>query len=546
MRNANHLKLGKDAFQQRAWGDAYHHLSVADEALPLNQADLKLLANAAYLSGKSSESIDLWSRLHSSCLDGENIQDAIYCAFRIGFELYHQGEYARGGGWFARANTLLEDCPSTSVEHGYLLLPEALQCLNQEEANRALALFEQAGRIGAHFRDSDLIALTQLGRGQALVRLGDAKAGMLLLDEAMAAVDSGDISPIFEGIIYCAVIETCMENFDLKRAHEWTGVLTAWCNDQPQLVPFRGECLVRRAEIMLLRGNWSEGMETISNATQLLTKSISFPATGAAFYQLGEMHRLRGEVQEAEQAFREALQWGRKINPGLSLLRLAQGQQLVAKTSIEVALKEAKTLKERCGLLPACVEIMLAIGATQEAEKAADELVDIGNTLEVPIVTAWAEKCKGMTLQYEMRCVEALNCFKNAHIIFSELGAPYEIAKVRVQIGRIYQALGDKEGGAMEFEAAKSIFQRLKAVPDVNSVASLLKKDISAYSQSGLSRREMEVLVEIAGGLTNKAIAEKLFISERTVERHVSNIFVKLNVSSRSAITAFAYTHQLI
>lgn len=546
MINVNHLELGKSAFQQRAWGDAYHHLSEADETLSLGVEDLKLLATAAYLSGKSSQSLEVWSRLHSICLENENTERAVYCAFQIGFALYHQGEYARGGGWFARANTLLNECASNCVERGYLLLPVALQYLNEEDADNSLATFEQAGQIGYHFRDSDLIALTQLGRGQALVRLRDVKSGMLLLDEAMAAVDSGVISPVFEGIIYCAVIETCMEHFDLKRAHEWTKVLTLWCDAQPQLTPFRGECLVRRAEIMQLQGNWSEGLEEISRAIKLLTKSIAFPATGAAFYQLGEMYRLKGEFMKAEDAYREALQWGRKMNPGLSLLRLAQGQHWVAKNSIEIALNEAETLRERCRLLPAYIEIMLTIGAPQEAVKAADSMVSIGNAFKVPIVAAWAAKYKGITLQHEKRYDEAMSNLKNAHKIFAELGAPYEIAKVRVQIGKIYQGLGDQAGGVMEFEAARSTFERLGAVPDVNFVDSLLVKYKSTKNHGGLSRREMEVLAKVASGLTNKAIAEELFISERTVERHVSNIFVKLNVSSRSAIAAYAYTHQLI
>lgn len=545
MINKKTLERGREAFRQRAWQDAYNQLSDADMESPLDVEDLELLATAAYLTGNLAESNGIWSRTHTLYLKGGNTERAVRCAFQIGFALFHKGDYARGGGWIARARSLLDECPVGCVEEGYLLLPLALQSLREENPKRALATFEQAGQIGDRFRDRDLKTLSRLGRGQALVRLEEARAGVALLDEAMAAVDAGEISPIFAGIIYCAVIETCLEIFDLNRAHQWTEALSEWCDAQPQLIPFRGECLVRRSVVMQLHGEWSQAIEEANKATEFLTKSISEPGTSAAFYQFGELHRLRGGFEKAEEAYRQAIQWGQKTNPGLALLRLAQGHINTAKTSIESVIKETTNPKNRLSILTAYIEIMLATNNPQRARQAADELVDIANGLNAALLKALATKEDGAVLLYEGETQKALVKLRNAWSIFEELAAPYEIARIRVLIGKAYQALGDMDTAKMEFEAAKSTFRQLGAIPDISRVDSFLTTKRTGNSHR-LSHRELEVLRQVAQGLTNKAIADELFISERTVERHVSNIFTKLDVSSRSAVTAYAYEHQLI
>lgn len=431
------------------------------------------------------------------------------------------------------------------MEEGYLLLPLALQSLNKEDAKRSLAIFEQAGQIGDRFKDRDLMTLTRLGRGQALIHLKETQSGLALLDEAMAAVDSGEISPVFVGIIYCAVIETCLGIFDLNRAHQWTKALSDWCAAQPQLIPFRGECLVRRSEIMQMHGKWTRAINEACKATEFLTKSIAKPATSAAFYQYSELLRLRGEIEKAEEAYRQAIQWGQKLNPGLALLRLAQGKINTAKRSIESAKKEATNLKNRSRILPAYIEIMLAANDLHLARQAADELVDVANDLNAALINALAAKGDGAVLLYEGETQKALIKLREACTIFEQLMTPYEVARVRVLIGKTYQEFRDIETARMEFEAARSAFHKLGATPDIMRVDALLKVKRSS-NQHGLSPRELEVVHQIAQGLTNKAIADELFISKRTVERHIRNIFNKLNVSSRSAVTAYAYEHQLI
>lgn len=544
MKNDKLIESGRKAFQQRAWEDAYQLLSDADNESPLSSKNLELLAAAAYLIGKSSESNDIWSRAHISYLKDGYIERAVGCAFCVGLAFLYKGDYARAGGWFGRASTLIGEILSNCVEEGYLLLPVALQVL-EEDAQTSLATFEKAGQIADRFKDRDLMALTRLGRGQALVRLGEVQAGEALLDEAMAAVDSGEISPIYVGVIYCTVIETCFEVYDISRANQWTEALNEWCAAQPQLLPFRGECLVRRSELMQLHGKWPKAIDEVCKATEFLTKYAAKPATGAAYYQFGELLRLRGEFEKAEEAYRQAVQWGQQVNPGLSLLRLAQGKVSTAKKSIEIAIKEATNLKNRSLILPAYVEIMLAANDPDLARQAADELIEIANSLDAPLINALAAQGDGAVLLHEGETQKALIKLRSACTVFEELTVPYKIARTRVLLGNFYQSLGDVDTAKMEFDAARFIFCQLGAIPDIVHVDALLKARHSD-NQHGLSPRELEVVRQIAQGLTNKAIADELFISERTVERHVSNIFNKLNVSSRSAITAYAYEHQLM
>ena len=205
---------------------------------------------------------------------------------------------APASGWLARAERILDDTSIDSVVRGYLLIPAAIQRVVQGDPEAAHGLFARANDIANRFNDRDLATLACHGRGRALMHLGQVAEGVALLDEAMAAVIAGDVSPILAGDIYCSVLEACHETFDLRRAHEWTTSLSQWCATQPDLVRYRGECLLYRAEVEQLRGRWNEAAEDARHACTLLA---SRPMAGGAFYRLGEVHRLRGEYPEAEQ-----------------------------------------------------------------------------------------------------------------------------------------------------------------------------------------------------------------------------------------------------
>jgi len=538
------LHAGRTAFLQSGWADAYAQLSLADKESPLQGDDLELLAVASYLLGKFSESHDIWSRAHNEHLNTGDIRCAARCAFWLGFTLLNAGESARGGGWIGRARRLLDEAQLDCAEQGYLLLPAALRLLGEGDARGALDIFDHAGAIGDRFQDTDLMTLTRLGRGQSLIQLGEAHQGLDLLDEAMAAVDSGIISPVVVGIIYCAVIEACLEIFDLRRAHEWTEALSDWCASQPDLVPFRGQCLIRRSEIMQLHGEWPDAMEEANRASELLSTTRGDSAAGAAFYQLGELYRLRGDFLNAEEAYRQAGNWRRSPQPGLALLRLAQSQVDTAKISIHRALEDSKTPKARTRILPAYVEIMIEAKELPKARAAADELIKLGLDMDAPLLQALAAQADGAVLLSQGETTLALDRLHHALAIWNRLAAPYECARVRFLIGKASDEIGDKETMKMEFEGARLTFRQLKAQPDIDRVDALMRNK-KTRKNHGLTSRELQVLRSIATGKTNKTIAAELFVSERTVDRHVSNILSKLNLPSRAAATAFAYEHGL-
>lgn len=539
------LDRGRKLFTRQAWREACEELTTADRAGPLGPEDLERLAMAAYLVGRDAESADAWARAHYEYLERGATARAARCAFWLAFGLLNRGERARGGGWIARARRLLDDHPHECVEQGYLLLPLALRHISEGDNEGAYRTFGQAVEIGERFRDPDLVALGRHGRGRALIRLGKIPEGVALLDEAMVAVEAGDVSPIVIGDVYCSVIEGCQEIYDLRRAQEWTAALSRWCESQPDLVPYRGQCRVRRAEILQLHGAWSDALDEAERACDWLCRPPGQPAAGAAFYQKAELHRLRGELAEAEEAYRRASKWGRKPQPGLALLRLAQGRIDAAETAIRRVVDEAREPRVRSRVLPAQVEILVAGGDTPAARAAAQELSQIAADLDAPFVYAVSAHATGAVLLEEGDPRAGLDSLRRASAIWEELEAPYETARTRVLIAHACRALGDVDTAKLELDAAREIFQELGATPDVARLDSLGRR-ASPRKPHGLTPRELEVLRVVAAGATNKGIAARLSISERTVERHVSNIFVKLGVSSRSAATAYAYEHGLV
>jgi len=539
------LERGRRAYAQRSWRKACTALADAERTRPLDADDLLRLAAATYLTGRPADSVDVWTRAHQAFLERADVEGAARAAFWLASCLFNTGERARGAAWVARAQALLDETRRDCVEAGFLLLPAGLERLSRGDAAGAYETFSRAAEIGGRFGNADLAALARHSRGRVLIRLGRLEEGIRLLDEAIAAVEAGDVSALAAGDVYCSVIEGCFEIFDLRRAQEWTAALTRWCDAQPDLLPYTGQCLIRRAEVLHLRGHWAEAAEAARRACERLTTPAAQPASGAAFYQCGEMHRLRGEFGDAEAAYRQAGARGRSPQPGLALLRLAQGRAAQAASAIRLALDEARSSSGRARVLPAAVEILLEARDVDGAREAAAELARIAGELGSPLLRALAEGAHGAIRLAEGEARDALNHLRRACAGLQEdVDAPYEAARVRARIGEACAGLGDSDAAAIEFDAARRTFARLGARPDLAYVKTFA--DRTARHPSGLSAREAEVLRLIAAGRSNRAIARTLGISERTVERHVSNIFVKLDVSSRAAATAYAYEHQLV
>jgi len=533
MNRTERLEHGRRAFERCAWADAYTHLTVAGSDDP---ADLEQLATAAYLSGHDEESASAWIRAHQSWLHRNDHEAAVRCAFWLGFGLVQRGQVAQGGGWLARARTLVDQHGLDCVEQGYLLLPEALMALGGGDDVGALDCFTRASALAQRFGDSDLAALGALGRGEVLLRVGRGPEGMRLFDEAMVLVTAGETSAVVSGVVYCAVIDSCQQASDLRRAREWTAALDRWCAEQPGLVPYRGQCLVHRAQILQLQGHWDDALSQARRACELLTHP-PHPAIGMAYYELGEMHRLRGRHADAEAAYRQAHGHGHLPHPGLALLRLAEGRTDAAITAIERALDEAADEVTRGRLLPACVEIMLAAGRVGEARTAADALGALA-ARGAALLGAKAAHAEGAVLLAEGDPRAAVGRLGVAIRAWQEAEAPYEVARVRVLLAEACRALGDHDSAALETNAMREVFSRLGAAADLARLRRGAELPVTA--------RELEVLRLVAAGRTNREIATALVISERTVERHLGNIFTKLGVPNRAAATAYAFDRGLV
>jgi DNA-binding CsgD family transcriptional regulator len=536
------VQLGREAFARRAWGDARALLGSGGR---LGVEDLERLAIAAHLVGLDDESAQAWARAHGEHVRLGDPDRAARCAFWLGLALLLRGDVAQADGWLARGERLVEQNGLNGAGRGLLLLPQFFITLDRGDHARAQDLAAEIADIARRVDDADLFAFGLLARGQATLALGQTSRGVKLLDEAMVTVTSGEVSPIATGIVYCAVIETCMDLGDLRRATEWTGALHRWCATQPDLVPYRGQCLVHRSQILQASGAWAEAVTEAERARRRLSDPLH-PALGLALYQRGELHRLRGELAEAERAYRAASEQGREPAPGFALLRLAQGSVEAAVAAVRRMLEESRGRSTRPVILAAAVEIQLAAGQVEAARTAGQELVEVAGAVGTPLLRALADYAVGTVLLADDDAPAALPALRRACAGWRELDMPHDAARTRVQIAVACRALGDSDAADLEINAARVTFERLGAGPDLARVAELARKLRIRGRSSVLTAREREVLRLVAAGDTNREIAITLGISEHTVARHLQNIFAKLALPSRAAATAYAYEHGLV
>ena len=545
MDSLSQLEHGREAYRRRAWSDAFTALSAADRAGTLTADDLWLLAMAAFLTGREDAFLETLERAHHRHLEEGSSRRAASCAFWLGMQLAESGAIGRASGWMGRATRLIEREDADCVERGYLLLASSRQQLVGGDFEAAFRVAGDAAKVGQGFGDVDLLALALHLQGIALLSQTRIEEGLALLDEAMVAVATDELSPQVTGLIYCSAIGACRRFHALSRAHEWTAALFAWCEQQPDLIAYSGECMVYRSEILQLHGAWTAALEEARRACERFEQSAAPQAAGAALYRQGELHRLRGDLAAAEAAYRDARQAGHGAQPGLALLRLAQHKSDAAAAGIRRALAEIGDPLRRTALLPAHIEIMLAIGERDEARSACRELEQTGEIYRTALLTTLVAHARGAIELAEGGATAALVPLREAWHGWQTMDAPYEAARVRVLLALACRSLGDTESAALELEVARAAFERLGAGPDAARVASLQGSN-ATHRPHGLTPRELEVLASVATGRTNREIAGELFISEKTVARHVSNIFMKLGLSSRAAATAFAYEHDLL
>lgn len=545
------LLRGRACYERGEWNDAFELLALEDESQPLDLADLHRLAGSAGLTARDEHMLAAQERLYHAYLESDQNLAAARAAFWIGFRLFARGEPARASGWLTRAQHLIEQHAQDCVEQGYLLLPAAQRHINSGELEQALECAQRAGAIGERFAERDLIAFARNLQGRALIALGRVDQGLTMLDESMVAATSGELSPIVTGIVYCSSIVSCHRVFAFDRVREWTLALSQWCAAHPQLGMFTGHCLVHRAEVMELAGSWAEAVEEARRAVQRCVRDIERDAAGRAHYLQAEIHRVRGEFDLAESAYREASRCGFEPQPGLALLRLAQGDVDAAASASRRMIAATREHLARTRFLPAHVEIMLAKGDVDEARAASRELDEAAAKLNTDVLSAIAAHAAGSVNLATGNAQAVIEPVRRAFEFWQQLGAPYLAARLRVLLARACAALSDIEGARLELECAFEVLERLGARPDIAAIESLIVSlddlvKVAPRRICGLTERELEVLRLIASGKTNKAIARELSLSEKTVDRHVSNIFAKTDVNSRAAATAFAYERKLV
>jgi len=539
------LQRGREAHDRQDWTEAYAALAEADRSTPLDAEDLDRLATAAALIGLDDASDAARTRAFQRFLDrGDSRRAAASALWRLLSISEKKHRQAEIGGWLARAERLLAGDAGDSVARGFLLCLGGRRKAGEGDLPGAHADFTDARAIGERLQHADLTALARHAEGRAMLWQQQTAAGMACLDEVMVAVSAGEIGPIVTGIVYCSVLSACHDLFDQRRAQEWTDAMTSWCAAHPDMVPFRGECLVRRSELLQLHGAWDDASAEARRACERLAAGDP-TESAAAFYQHAELCRVRGDFDAAEEGYRQASRAGRRPQPGLALLRLAQGDTAAADAAIRSALHETKGPRARAQVLHAAVDILLASADVAAARAAAGELAELGRRVGAPELRAAASQTAGAIALAAGQPRDAVGPLREAWELWQDVPAPYEVARVRALIGSAYAALGDDEGARMEIDAAVEVFEQLGARPDVERMVALQPAPAAAPS-SGLTGREVEVLRQIAAGKTNRAIAAELSISEKTVARHISNIFTKLDLSSRSAATAYAYEHKMI
>jgi DNA-binding NarL/FixJ family response regulator len=536
----SHLEHGRHSYGRRAWGDAYDAFRTADQVTPLDVEDLDRLATAAYLTGRYVEYQQILERLYRMHIESGDPARAARCAFWLSRTFLVQGEQGQSKAWTARGQRLVEggDC----AECGYLAVAVAEQQLRDGQPEAAYGTAGQALGMGESFRDADLTALARHAQGRALIQRGDVAAGLRCLDETMLALVAGELAPTMT-YLYCSVIDTCQQVYALARAREWTSAFSRVCEQQPDMAAFTGICLVHRAEILQRQGAWAEALEEARRACDRAQRAERTPP-GAGLYQQAEIHRLRGDFAKAEDAYRAASDLGFEPQPGLALLRLAQGHTDAACATIRRLTSATSDRVRRASILPAHLDIMLACDDLEAARRARDELRELARAFDTDVLRAVVAQADGAIALEEGHADAAIDPLRCALHFWQTLDAPYEAVRVRVLIGQACRALGDDEAAVLEEQAARRVFERLGARPDLARIDAPRRR-LPPASRAVLTARELHVLRLITTGRTNKEIARELSLSERTIDRHVTNILTKLDVRSRTAATTYAFDHKL-
>jgi DNA-binding CsgD family transcriptional regulator len=539
------VSRARELHQLARWDDACREFLAADAADELKVEDLELLAEAAQLVGRHDAAVSALERAFTLRASAADLPAAATAAFWLYSEFLYAGEFAHASGWMSRLRDLAERL-AADEEPGWLFIAAAHRCIGERRYDDARAVVAGALTQGRERGDVDLETFAILLTARSLLLAGRLDEGLTRMDDAMLRVTGGQTSPRMSSLLYCAAIGTCeQEAWELARAQEWARALERWMASLPTLFggAFLDNCRVYRAALKRRRGQLHEARLELEEAARSLGDGPGVLVAGHAWYELGEVHRLLGEDEAAELAYRRATSLGASVQPGLALLRFAQGDSATAGKGLRRALAEVTRAPERGRLLPALVTVSLGAGELEQAEGALVELEHLAGTMGSSALDAELARAQGEIALAGGLPEAALPGLRRSADVWRRLGAPYETARICVLIAQACRALGDEEGARLELASARESFAQLGARRDVQAVDALL--DTSSPSH-GLTARELQVLQLVAAGRTNRAIASELYLSERTVHRHVSSIFDKLGVRSRTEAATFALEHQIL
>lgn len=537
------LGAAHDALARHDWQAAYDAAGLArrsDGDRLSEAARLDARAEAAWWLGRMDECIETREAAYAIFDECDDHRSAAQCAVRLYEHYCFKAQPNIGGAWLRRARHLLDDDVECAA-YGNLVLREGEVAHGRGELDLAAEQAHLVIELGRRLRVPDLEAEALQALGRVLVDQGLPREGLEHLDEAMLLAVEGRLGPYATGKVYCSLISACEELGDHRRAAEWTDATTRWSERHPFAV-FPGLCRVHRAWALQCRGEWTRAEQEVIQACEELV-GVSRVHAAVGFVELGEVRRRLGDLEGAEEAFREAEALSGRPQAGLALLRLAQGRLDAATAIIARALEEETWNRlARAKLLPARVQIAVACGDFEAALAAATELEIIASDFESPALLAAAASAQGRLSLARGDATDAAVALRQALDQWQELDVPYEVATARLLLGQACRVAGDEDGASGSFAAAEAIFEHLGASLDIRATRDLHQR---AELPAGLTHREAEVLRLVASGHSNKDVAAALFLSERTVARHLSNIFTKTGVSSRSAATAYAFGHGL-
>ena len=501
--------------------------------------DLVLLADSAWWLGLIQETLGLTEECYEAYVAAADLERAASLAIENAFNWFLRGEPAVGSGWISRARRILEGLPECA-EHGFLLWLEASELLEHGELDAVRDIGRQLREMAARFESPVLGSFGLVFEALVEIRTGNAERGFGLLDEAMLPVVAGRLEPEWAGNLYCQMMSICHDLAEVARARQWTTATERWCGGFPAAAMFVGICRVHRTQLLRLEGDWDAAVGQASAAAAELA-DLNVEAVAEAQYELGEVHRLRGDLSAARAAYDAALRLGRDPEPGATLLLLAEGRAEEAANCIHRLLSEVTDPFKRTRLLRAQAEVACSRGEIETADAAASELRTIAATYRTAGFLAWSEEVDGTVLFLQHRPDDALDPLRAALDRYKAMGATYDAALTRVRLARVYDALGDSDAARAEASAATRTFEVLGAGPPATA-----RLGGTGALPGGLTAREAEVVAAIAEGLTNRQVAARLVISEKTVARHLANVYTKLGVNSRTAAAAWAYQKGLV